>query len=115
MAEIKRAQRARLEDQRGTEITIPLPEFLLKDKENVKKPEPAPRLSLSEGQSANVFNKVQTFESGMNASPNNFQEYHHKTSPNNHKMNRNYDEGEIDYIDSNIGTRHIMTTLLNKS
>lgn len=91
-----------MEDQRGTEITIPVPEFLLKD---AKKPEPAPRLSLSD---ASVFSKVQNFESGMNVSPtksqqSSSQEYHHKISPNSHRMNKVYDEGEIAYIDSNIG------------
>lgn len=107
MAEIKRAQRARLEDQRGTEITIPVPEFLLKDKENVKKPEPAPRLSLTEGQNPNVFTKVQSFESGINMIPTKSQQFHNshdfhaKISP--HRMNKNYDEGEIAFIDSNSG------------
>lgn len=110
MAEIKRAQRARLEDQRGTEISIPVPEFLSKEKENLKKPEPAPRLSLTEGQNPNVFSKVQSFESGINLSPTksqqfiNSQEYHAKISPNHHRLNKNYDEGEIAFIDSNIDT-----------
>uniref|UniRef100_A0A336M2D8 CSON010776 protein n=1 Tax=Culicoides sonorensis TaxID=179676 RepID=A0A336M2D8_CULSO len=101
LAEIKRAQRARLEDQRGTEITIPLPEFLLKDKENLKKPEPAPRLSLSESQNSihNVFNKVQGFESqNLNSSS----EFPRQLSPNT-KRNKHYDEGEIAFIDSNSG------------
>lgn len=57
----------------------------------MKKPEPAPRLSLSEGH--NVFTKVQNFESGMN--PN--------ASSSHHKTNKSFDEDEIAFIDSNIG------------
>lgn len=88
---LKRAQRSRLEDQRGTEINFELPDFL-KDKENyhnskfkkplpkrddfelpvspIQKPQPAPRLSITQRSPPNpnassVQNKIMELENSL--------------------------------------------------
>lgn len=94
LEEIKKAQRARLEDQRGTKINFDLPDFLKSSKEAAQKqmlaecnsgylmkPQPAPRHSLLNSKQQTVMNRIQSLEA-RNELPSNRNSFEFETHVN---------------------------------